>query len=109
MCAFVFLSPLYKALSGTFFEVLCLLRKTQELCPIAVAIKYLYPKTSMQGYPKYNILYIIFYILTSMGCIPFLHTADGTIIIYYTPYVLSELSSCHFSLAPSMSRCFLDI
>lgn len=69
MFAFVLCRHNTKAPSrGTFFEVFCLLRKTLELCPIAAAIKYLYPKTSMRGYPKYNILYI----LTSMGCISFL-------------------------------------
>lgn len=55
-----FVATIQKHRAARFFEVFCLLRKTRELCPIAAAIKYLYPKTSMRGYPKYNILlYII--------------------------------------------------
>lgn len=80
MFALVFCRHNTKAPSGTFFEVFCLFRKTRELCPIAAAIKYLYPKTSMRGYPKYNIL-------TSMGYTSFL-LAYGLriiIILYYTP------------------------
>lgn len=83
MFAFVFLSSQYmKAPSGTFFEVFCLLRKTRELCPIAAAIKYLYPKTSMRGYPKYNILY--FNVDGMYFFFPRMYGLRTIIIIYYT-------------------------
>lgn len=87
-----------KAPSGTFFEVLCLLRKTRELCPIAAAIKYPYPKASMQrGYPKRNILlYIILYFNVDgmYSFSPRIRTAYNNIIYYIIPFISIISDGC---------------
>jgi len=95
----MFVAIQYKAPSGTFFEVFCLLRKTRELCPIAAAIKYLYTQKHqckvIRSIIRYNMLLYTFNVDEMYSFSPY-----GLYNIYNNNNILYPLWLIHYLNCP---------